>query len=128
MPNFNPLRFSLKVQLIVCATTTSLAALMGQVECYSLLLGEVVFILPNLYFTYYAFRFRGADFLAWIKHSFMWGEMGKISLAAVGFALIFKFVSPLNVTALFLGFILMIFTQCWLARKIANTFAAECGD
>ncbi|WP_370980532.1 ATP synthase subunit I [Agaribacterium sp. ZY112] len=123
MKNFSPLLFSLKFQLIAFVIVVPIAALWGKVECYSLGLGMIVFVLPNLYFTYYAFRFRGARHAAWIKQSFMWGQMGKLSLTAVCFALIFRFVQPLNVMALFTGFCLMLILQCWLARKVANTFA-----
>lgn len=54
----------------------------------------------------------------------MWGEMGKQSLAAVGFALVYNFVEPLHHASLFTGFVLMILVQWWLSRRIANTVAA----
>ncbi len=77
-------------------------------------------MLPNMYFTYYAFRYNGADWAPWIRLSFLKGEMGKLMLAAVGFALVFRFVSPLDEAFLFLGFGIMIGLQLWIACKIAN--------
>lgn len=50
----------------------------------------------------------------------MWGHMGKLSLATLGFALVFRFVEPLDALALFGGYIAMIFTQWWLGQKIAT--------
>lgn len=120
-----PLRTTLIVQLSVCTGFSLLALSIDKVFAYSLLVGMLIFILPNLYFTYYAFRYRGTQQILWIRHSFMMGELGKLSLTAVGFALVFVFIRPLNVGALFTGFIVMIFLQCWLARKIANTVAAK---
>ncbi|WP_096086641.1 ATP synthase subunit I [Agaribacterium haliotis] len=128
MNNFSPLLYSLKLQLLATVIVSPLAALWGKVEFYSLLLGVAVYVLPNLYFTYYAFRFHGADYAAWIKHSFMWGEMGKLSLTAIAFALVYRFVDPLEVKALFSGFALMIILQCWLGRKVANMLAETNGE
>ncbi|TVZ41621.1 ATP synthase protein I [Alteromonadaceae bacterium 2753L.S.0a.02] len=89
--------------------------LVSMVVAYSFALGALVFVLPNTYFTLYAFRYRGARNAHWIAKSFKWGESGKFALAAVGFAMVFNFISPLHVPALFAGFCSLIIMQWWLA-------------
>lgn len=124
MKNISPLRYSLKIQLFVCLCLTLLATTQGKVAAYSLFLGASAFILPNVYFTHYASRYSGAEAAIWIKNSFIWGEMGKLSLAAMAFALVFRFVAPINVMFMFTGFISFIFLQWWLAYKIASASGA----
>jgi len=97
----------------------------GKAIAWLAFLGMAIFIVPNAYFTYYAFRYRGSELTPWIRQSFMFGEMGKLSLVAVGFALAFVFVDTLNVAALFAGFIEMIILQWWLASRLAKAAAAE---
>ncbi len=128
MKVLSPLRTILIVQLSVCATFSLLAIGIGKVFAYSLSIGMLVFIVPNAYFTYYAFRYRGTEYMPWVRQSFMFGEMGKLSLTAVSFALAFVFIRPLHVGALFVGFIAMIFLHCWLAHRVANSVAVKKPD
>jgi ATP synthase protein I len=125
MKKNSPLRTVLFVQSAACAILSLLALSLSKVVAFSLLLGMLIFIIPNAYFTHYAFRFQGSKWAPWVRQSFMFGEMGKLSLTSVGFALTFVFVDPLHVGALFVGFTLMIIIQWWLARYIANTLAAK---
>ncbi|WP_075184770.1 ATP synthase subunit I [Teredinibacter haidensis] len=87
-------------------------------QAYSLGLGALIFIVPNTYFTLYAFRYRGARSSQWIAKSFNWGESGKFALVAVGFALVFRFVDTLNVQLLFAGFCGMVVLQWWIANYL----------
>ncbi len=119
----SPLRYSLTVQLAAVAVLTLLTLPFGKVAALSTMLGALVYVLPNLYFTHYAFRFRGAERAMWIRQSFLWGEMGKLSLTAVGFALIFRFMEPVSLYFLFAAFVLMIVLQWWLAQRLANALA-----
>lgn len=122
----SPLRTILIVQLSVCAVFSLLAILgFGQDVAASLLAGMLIFIVPNAYFTHYAFRYRGAELSPWIRQSFMFGEMGKLSLTAVGFALAFVFMQALHVFVLFVGFTVMIILQWWLAKRVADIAAAN---
>lgn len=123
----SPLAYSLSVQLFISVTFSLLALILGQVHAYSFALGAILFIVPNLYFTYYAFRFRGTELTDWIRRSFMWGQMGKLALAAVGFALVFRFVAHLHIASLFAGYIVMILTQWWLGKRIADAVVAGAG-
>ncbi len=79
----------------------------GWVAAYSAFLGGLTALLPNVYFTYKAFQYFGARSIAVIIQSFWAGEMGKLILTAVLFAVLFLGVKPLNVLAVFVGYILV---------------------
>ncbi|WP_028881420.1 ATP synthase subunit I [Teredinibacter turnerae] len=89
--------------------------LLGIVEAYSFALGALVYALPNAYFTLYAFRYRGARNIALINKSFNWGESGKFALVVVGFALVYRFVTPVSPLYLYAGFCSMIIFQWGLS-------------
>ena len=79
----------------------------GWVAAYSAWLGGLTALLPNMYFTYKAFQYFGARSIGAIVQSFWAGEMGKLILTAVLFAVLFLGVKPLNVLAVFIGYILV---------------------
>ena len=83
----------------------------GWTAAYSALLGGLVAVIPNVYFTYKAFQYFGARSIAVIVQSFWAGEMGKLILTAVFFAVLFLGVKPLNVLAVFSGYILVQMTS-----------------
>ncbi len=80
----------------------------GPVAGYSALLGGMIALLPNLYFTYKAFRYFGARSIKATVQSIWSGEMGKLFLTAALFALVFAGVGRLNVAALFVGYALVL--------------------
>ena len=81
---------------------------------YSLLLGGLISVIPNVYFASYAFRYTGARMAPLIARAFFWGETGKFLLTVVGFGVVFLLVKPLDVLALFAAFGAMILVQ-WIA-------------
>ncbi|HKM36775.1 MAG TPA: F0F1 ATP synthase subunit I [Thiopseudomonas sp.] len=83
----------------------------GWVAAYSAWLGGLTALLPNMYFTYKAFQYYGARSIGAIVQSFWAGQMGKMILTAVLFALLFLGVKPLNVLAVFIGYILVQMTS-----------------
>ncbi|OEC38013.1 F0F1 ATP synthase subunit I [Pseudomonas sp. 1D4] len=92
----------------------------GAVAGYSGLCGGLIAWLPNLYFAHKAFRYSGARAAQAIVRSFYAGEMGKLILTAVLFALTFAGVKPLEAPALFGAFLL---TQAvsWFAPLLMRT-------
>lgn len=116
----------LKWQLIVLAGLSAGGLLINVIAAYSVMCGAGIYIVPNIYFSLYAFRYRGAQLAPWIARSFSWGESGKFALAAVGFALVFNFVQPLNVAMVFAGFCSMIILQWFVARKISDHLSRAC--
>ncbi|MCK9464566.1 MAG: ATP synthase subunit I [Thiopseudomonas sp.] len=97
--------FVTAVLVVVCAIT------LGVVAAYSVLLGSSIALLANAYFTYKAFKYFGARSVSAILQSFWAGQVGKMFMTAVLFALVFIAVKPLNVVQLFLGYILIQLTS-----------------
>ncbi|MDM7857522.1 ATP synthase subunit I [Thiopseudomonas sp. CY1220] len=91
--------------VVVCAIT------LGVVAAYSVFLGSSIALLANAYFTYKAFKYFGARSVSAILQSFWAGQVGKMFMTAVLFALVFIAVKPLNVVQLFLGYILIQLTS-----------------
>ena len=67
--------------------------------------GGLIALLPNCYFAFRAFRYRGARAARLIVRSFYAGVAGKTILTAALFALVFVALKPLNAPAVFGGFI-----------------------
>ena len=97
-------RSLLLYQLAGCVVITVTALFFGVIAAYSVLLGGLICLVPNCYFAYRAFKFRGARAARDIVRSFYVGEAGKLMLTAILFAIVFSSVKPLNALALFLGF------------------------
>lgn len=72
---------------------------------YSVLLGGLISALPNSYFATQAFRYQGARAADKVVKSFLRGELGKLGITLVLFALCFSLITNLNELALILGFI-----------------------
>lgn len=92
----------------------------GKVAGYSGLCGGLIAWLPNLYFAHKAFRYSGARAAQAIVRSFYAGEMGKLILTAVLFALTFAGVKPLEAPALF-GAFLLTQSVSWFAPLLMRT-------
>ncbi|GJM11972.1 MAG: ATP synthase subunit I [Pseudohongiella sp.] len=82
----------------------------GTVLAYSSLLGGLISAVPNSYFALHAFRFQGARNAQRVVKGFIRGELGKIIITVVLFALSFTLITSLNELALILGFALTHFT------------------
>lgn len=91
----------------------------GQVSGYSALLGGLIFLLPHGYFALKAFRYSGARSAKKIMSSFYQGEAGKLILCAILFTMVFKWIQPLDVAALFLTFAIMLVTN-WLTPFLVS--------
>ncbi len=92
--------------------------LSGTITAYSVLLGGLISVLPNGYFTMQAFRYRGARNADKVVKSFIRGELGKFGITIVLFALSFTLISRLNELALILGFIATHFIGVMLSATI----------
>ena len=123
----NPAGYSFVIQLLVLGLLSVIASPLGWGAVCSLSLGGIVSTIPNIYFTYYAFRFRfnGPNPVSaeTVVQSLRRAEWGKFLFVAVGFALTFKWVSPLDEALLFLGFFCMVVLQWFLAIQISNKWA-----
>ncbi len=141
MKAFSPVRYSLIIQTMVSLPCSLVTLIWGSNQALlsvaSFLLGSGIFIIANTYFTHYAFRYRFSssrtaedeqDVSAtgeWVRRSFVTGYVGKLALTVTGFMLVFNLGQTPDTPALFSGYILMIFTQWWLAKRLASIVAAQ---
>jgi ATP synthase protein I len=93
--------------------------LSGTVLAYSALLGGLISALPNSYFALQAFKYRGASNAEKVVKSFIKGELGKIGITLVLFALSFTLITNLNELALILGFVTTHFVGVMVSGLIS---------
>ena len=103
-------------QAVVVFLMGALFWIKSPVAAYSALAG-FIFLLPNVYFAIKAFRYTGARAAKQIMGSFYKGEAGKLILCAVLFAIAFKSIKPIDESALFLTFAIMLVTN-WLTPAV----------
>jgi len=115
----NPLLFTLAVQLLVVSPVLLILAVFEPDWVSSCFWGWVIYVLPNAYFTFYAFRYRDVRQSQEIVRSFYAGEQGKLALAAVGFALVFHSIPDVNAPVLFASYGGLIVLQWLIASQIA---------
>jgi len=97
----------------------------GTIMAYSVLLGGLISALPNSYFALHAFKFQGARNAQRVVRSFIKGELGKIIITLVLFALSFTLISNLDEPALILGFIVTHFIGVMMSGMVINNPAGN---
>lgn len=95
------------IQLAILTLICLVAIPGGKTLVYSLALGGVIHIVPNLYFVGNAFRFQGARMMPQVLRALARGEAGKFLLTMAGFAVVFVMVKPLHVIAVFAAYLAM---------------------
>lgn len=95
---------------LVIAVIVSLLLLFysGVASAWSALMGGLIFILPNAYFTRYAFMGKEQESPQLIVRRFYQGEAGKLALTAVMFVLCFVLVKSVQMVVLLSMYIAMI--------------------
>nr|WP_257294045.1 F0F1 ATP synthase subunit I [Endozoicomonas sp. YOMI1] len=109
-----PVHRVIVAQLVVSAVLALALLPVGITFTLSSLLGGLCCSLPNAYFVWRAFRYRGARSAKLIVSSFYCGEAGKLVLTTAGFILVFTLVEPLEPLALF-GTFIMVQAVSWFA-------------
>ncbi|PID43751.1 MAG: F0F1 ATP synthase subunit I [Gammaproteobacteria bacterium] len=104
---------------MILAVVSALFYVRGVTAFYSALVGGVVFIIPNSYFAYKAFAYGGAQAARRIVQSFYKGEAVKLLLTAVLFAVVFIYVKPLDVLAMFLAYFVLLVSN-WLVPMVIS--------
>jgi ATP synthase protein I len=117
-PIYKVAAFQLLFLLLFSGTA---ALLTGWVSAYSLLIGGLISGLPGTLFARKVFKYRGARSTELIVREFYTGEALKLVLTGAGFALSFIYVKPLNVMALFSGFILVHITGLLVFVRMSRT-------
>ena len=112
-----------KVIVAQLAATVFIAAVsllfLGNVVAYSVLLGGLICALPNSYFALQAFKYQGARNADKVVKSFIRGQLGKIGITIVLFALSFTLITNLSELALILGFIAAHFVGVMMSGLIS---------
>ena len=112
-----------KVIVAQLAATVFIAAVsllfLGKVIAYSVLLGGLISALPNSYFALQAFKYQGARNADKVVKSFIRGQLGKIGITIVLFALSFTLITNLSELALILGFITAHFVGVMISGLIS---------
>ncbi len=93
----------------------------GTTLALSVLLGGLISALPNSYFALHAFKYSGARNADKIVKGFIRGELGKLVITVVLFALSFALISSLNELALILGFIATHFVGVMMSGLISSS-------
>lgn len=114
-----PLHRLVALQLGLSVFCGLVALLHSQVAAYSALLGGLACAIPNAYFIWRAFRYRGARFATRVADALFQAEAWKFMLTALFFAVIFQRVEPLNFIALFAAFVTVQVSHV-MAARIAN--------
>ncbi len=81
--------------------------------------GGMASFIPNSYFAYRTFQYRGARAANMIARSMFAGQIGKFALMALFFIVLFKYQKTLNHGALFSGFI-VVQLSVWLTPFLSN--------
>jgi ATP synthase protein I len=116
-----PIRKITAYQLtLIVATSAALLILSGWVSAYSLLIGGLLSALPGALFASRVFKYRGARAAQKIVKELYTGQALKLVLMSAGFALSFYYVKPLNVVALFSGFILVHVTGLIVLARVTR--------
>lgn len=106
-----------KIFMVQMLLTLSIACVLllisGYVAAYSSLIGGIIFALPQLYFGFKAFLYAGAHAIQNVVINFYKGESTKILIIAFSFALVFKFVKPVDYFALYSTFISVLILNCF---------------
>jgi len=104
-----PVYIAFIIQFLLCIAAALIALLtLNLVTAYSILLGGFISIVPNGYFAWKAFRYRGAINTPLIVKSFYAGETGKLIMTGVLFAVVFAGVRPIDELAIIVSFIVSI--------------------
>lgn len=106
----------LRWQCIELAALVLIAALVAVKDfelARAIAIGGLIALIPQMYFAFHAFRFRGARAMRQVTHSFFRGEAGKFLLTCVFFALAYGALKPREPIAVLLSF------MAWHAINLA---------
>ena len=112
-----------KVIVAQLAATVFIAAVsllfLGNVNAYSVLLGGLISALTNSYFGFQALKNQRARPADKVVKRFIRGQLGKIGITIVLFALSFTLITNLSELALILGFITAHFVGVMMSGLIS---------
>jgi len=97
----------LAIDVLLLVLAVFVAWCLEPTKAWSILLGGLIFLLPQAWFGWRAFRARGAVAARDVAQGFYRAEAGKFLLVAAGFALAFTVAGPVDALWLIVSFALM---------------------
>ena len=82
--------------------------------------GGLIAVVPNAYFSSYAFRYTGATQTPNVVRAFYQGQLGKFLLNMTGFAVVFTLYKSVNPAALFISFFAMVLLGVFISSRIIH--------
>jgi len=120
-----PVHLITLVQIAVLVVVFLMTRATDPIAAKSLMAGGLVAIVPHAWFAFRLFRGRSARSARAIAQTGYAAETAKFLLSAVGFAMVFSMLRPINGAAVFAGFLLMLPIQIGgsvlLLRRSATT-------
>jgi ATP synthase protein I len=104
-------------QLAVLLVLVVMISMTDKLMAVSALVGGLIQILPQAWFSWQAFKYAGASNVDKIVQSMYRGELGKVVMTATLFAILFTVDKQWNYLALFTTFLVMIPLQWFLTQK-----------
>ena len=104
-------------QLAVLLVLVVMISMTDKLMSVSALMGGLIQILPQAWFSWQAFKYAGASNVDKVVQSMYRGELGKVVMTATLFAILFTVDKQWNYLALFTTFLVMIPLQWFLTRK-----------
>ena len=103
------------VQACVLIALCSALLLVNKTTAFSALLGGLLCLIPQAYFTLYAWQHTGARSSQLVARGFYRGEVGKFVLTFVGFAIVFSRVKDVDPLVLFAAYGVLLVVQ-WITN------------
>ena len=116
-----PVHRVIVAQLLVCVLLSLVLLPFGFNVILSSISGGLCCALPNAYFVWRAFRFRGARQARQVVSSFYLGAAGKLLLTVAGFVMVFTLVKPAAPLVLFGSFIAVQAVSWFAPLLLAQT-------
>jgi ATP synthase protein I len=104
-------------QLAVLLVLVVMISMTDKLMAVSALMGGLIQILPQAWFSWQAFKYAGASNVDKVVQSMYRGELGKVVMTATLFAILFTVDKQWNYLALFTTFLVMIPLQWFLTQK-----------
>ena len=120
------IRLLLIWQFVFVVVVGCVGLLWDELTAVNALVGGVIAWLPNCYFAYKAFKYRGARAARKIVLSFYSGFAGKLVLTSGLFIAVFVYLKPLNALAVFSGFIVVQFLN-WVVPVALSARSTDSG-
>jgi ATP synthase protein I len=104
--------------LLVLLSVSGLLLFFSEIVGYSVLIGGLIQIVPQAWFTRQAYKYTGARQVDLMVRAMYRGETGKIVLTAAMFVITFMLWKQLHFLAVFSTFIVMIPLQWFITIRI----------